>query len=317
MVDTRASSIPQHRGTAITLPTLVIAGAPKSGTSSVHRWLADHPEVCSPLADESRYLLDAESPLRTPHGRFSERGIDGYAALFRRCAALAPAPTHILEATPDYLYQETAPRVLAGLAPRPLVLFLLRRPSARVYSHYQFARNNMSVVPRSVTFAEFVDDASRAARPGRGTRWNLQHVLRYSRYADYLGAWIERFGRDGMRAYLFEEMTADPRGFMRRVATDVGIDPGFYDAYDFPRVKETIVVRRQWLQRIRTALGSRMPDGAFKRRMRAVYESANVRPHTDRAGAADRAVLDRLDREFEPANRRLAALLDLNLGAWE
>ena len=41
-----------------TLPHIVIAGAPKSGTSSLHRWLADHPDICSPLADESRYLLD-------------------------------------------------------------------------------------------------------------------------------------------------------------------------------------------------------------------------------------------------------------------
>ena len=299
-----------------TLPHIVIAGAPKSGTSSLHRWLADHPDICSPLADESRYLLDDDSPLRKPHGTFGSGGISGYAELFRACADAGPR-ARILEATPDYLYQERARTVLASLVPPPVVLFMLRRPSARVYSHYQFARNNMAVLPREVTFADFVDGAMRDEAPGGWARWNLQHVVRYSRYADYLERWIEALGRDRIRVFLFEAMAADPRSFMVEVAGEIGIDPGFYATYGFPRVKETFAVRQQWLQRVRTAIGSRTPDGAIKRAIRGWYEKANVRPAGGGPAVDERAVLERLDRAFESDNARLARLLDLDLAAWQ
>ena len=45
----------------MTFPNLVIAGAPRCGTSSLFRWLADHPNVCTSAATETRYLLDADS----------------------------------------------------------------------------------------------------------------------------------------------------------------------------------------------------------------------------------------------------------------
>jgi len=41
-------------------PNLVIAGAPKSGTSSLFFWLAAHPEVCGSQKKETYFLADKD-----------------------------------------------------------------------------------------------------------------------------------------------------------------------------------------------------------------------------------------------------------------
>jgi hypothetical protein len=48
----------------MSLPNLVIAGAPKCGTSSLFYWLADHPQACGSTVKETFYLMDEEHPLR-------------------------------------------------------------------------------------------------------------------------------------------------------------------------------------------------------------------------------------------------------------
>ena len=138
----------------MTLPTTVIAGAPKCGTSSLFTWLVDHPEVCGSRFKETRYFLDPDHALLDRRSNYHEHGMAGYSSHFRQCDGAGAKV--VLEATPHYLYQRTALEALSTLDPLPTVLFLLRKPSDRTYSEYQFARNNRAVIDRGVTFREFV-----------------------------------------------------------------------------------------------------------------------------------------------------------------
>ena len=299
----------------MTLPNVVIGGAPKCGTSSLFAWLRDHPQVCASHDKETRYLMDADSPLRLAGRSVHEQGIEGYAALFAHCE-LSEDIRVVLEATPDYLYQETALRVLSQLSPRPIVLFVLRRPSSRIYSHYQYARNNMAILPKSLTFEAFVA-AVRADDPRLGSLRNLRHVLAYSRYADYIEPWHRALGDTGLKVYLTEQMHADPAGFMRSIARDIGIGESFYEHYGFPRLNETYAVRSQFLQRMRVVVGGRMRSDRWKRWFRAIYDRSNLSPVAPRPSQEDRRVMALLDEEFADPNARLASLTGLDLGAWQ
>ncbi len=66
----------------MSLPNVVIVGAPKCGTSSVFAWLADHTEVGSSHVKETFYLMDKGNPLLKPHSNFHEHGLEGYKAYF-------------------------------------------------------------------------------------------------------------------------------------------------------------------------------------------------------------------------------------------
>jgi hypothetical protein len=195
-------------------------------------------------------------------------------------------------------------------------VFVLRRPSARVYSHYQFARNTMAILPRDVSFAAFVAAARRDGDPLLSGRRNLRHALRYSRYADYLEAWYASFPRERIHIYLLEAMQRDQRAFMAGLADDLGIDPSFFAGYGFPRINETIEVRSAMLQRIRRAAGRRIGSRRLKQVLRRGYERLNVRRMRQQSGDEDRRVLGELDEEFAPSNRELAELTGLDLDAW-
>ena len=58
----RAPALYDQRSRAM-LPNVVIAGAPKCGTTSLFAWLADHPDVCGSNVKEARYFLDPGDPL--------------------------------------------------------------------------------------------------------------------------------------------------------------------------------------------------------------------------------------------------------------
>lgn len=301
----------------MTLPNLVIAGAPKCGTTSLFAWLSDHPEVCGASRKETNFLVDPGAPLFDDAANYRDHGLAGYSQYFAHC----DRERHriVVEATPDYLYYETALEVLAGLDPQPQVTFIFRKPSERVYSFYQFARNNMAMVDPEVTFRRYVS-MIRSGDSYLSERGSTGNTLSYSRYVDYLERWIERFPRSHLHFLLFEDLQRDPRGFMRAVATRLGIDPGFYDSYDFSRKKFTYRVRSHRLHRLRLAVGRRIPSSRpkelLRRGLRRAYAALNIEPAGLQRTDDDRRLLAELDREFGADNARLSAVTGLDLRAW-
>jgi hypothetical protein len=302
----------------MTLPNTVIAGAPKCGTSSLFTWLVDHPEVCGSLFKETRYFLDPGHPLIDPRSNYHEHGMAGYAAHFREC--LGAGAKVIVEATPHYLYQETALEMLSRLDPLPALVFLLRKPSERTYSEYQFARNNRAVIDRELTFREFVGMV-KSEDPSLGAgRRQLDAAIDHSKYMDYLGGWTARFPRSGIHIFLFEALQRDNRSFMKDVAEALRLDPGFYDTYDFPFKNLTYQVKHQSLHRVRSVVGHRIPRGPAKdivhKATRRAYAAINIKRARPEKTADDYDVLVELDREFTPYDKRLEQELGVDLSAW-
>src|SRR6185295_8634232 len=118
-------------------------------------WFADHPQACGSTVKETFYLMDEGHPLRRKESSYQQHGLDGYRACFRDCSQQHRI---IFEATTHYLYQQTALEVLSKLNPRPQIVVLLRKPSERVYSSFQYSKNNLANVRRELTFARFVDE---------------------------------------------------------------------------------------------------------------------------------------------------------------
>lgn len=298
------------------LPNVVIAGAPKCGTTSLFAWLAAHPEVCGSSVKEPCYLLDRDDPLFKVKSNFADHGLDGYRSYFDGCRGTGAKV--VLEATPVYIYQRTAPEVLAGFDPVPQIVFLFRRPSERVYSHFTFLRNSHARIDSDMGFGDFVQLVSTADErvPKYG---HAKDVIAHSRYVEHLPAWLERFPATHVHYFLFEDLRRDQRGFARMVAERLGIDPSFYDSYTFPRKNRTIRIRNQWVHRARRGIGARLPATTRKRLKAATagaYALVNVDRSPIRRTSEEEQVLAELDEEFEPYNHRLAEVTGLDLSAW-
>ena len=102
-------------------PDLVLAGAARSGTTRLAARLAQHPSIVSPSIKEPNYFSSR-----------LDRGYDWYAGLYPRTDGLW------LDASAQYTfpsYLDALDRA-AELAPNLRVVYLVRDPIPRAYSHY-------------------------------------------------------------------------------------------------------------------------------------------------------------------------------------
>ena len=149
------------------LPNFVIIGAQKCGTTSLYRFLIQHPYVEPPVTKELHFF-----------DNLFEEGIDWY----RRCF---PPPvwkdgrrTITGEATPAYLFRPYVPERMAKVAPQARLITLLRNPVDRTYSHYHKQVRSGS---ETRTFEEVIEaDKSHTEYLSRGIY--VDQLLRWSRF---------------------------------------------------------------------------------------------------------------------------------------
>ena len=300
------------------LPNVLIAGAPKCGTGSVFSWLANHPKVCTSHVKETFFLMDNGHPLLNKSCNYHEHGLDGYQTFFSHCD---PDCDVILEATTHYIYQQTALDVLSSLNPVPQVIFILRKPSDRVYSSFQYTKNNLANLDKTISFRQFTDIIkSERAEPlinrlARDSAYVLRNDIKYSRYIDYIPAWVSRFGKERVHVFLFEDMKRDPRTFMRNLSKRIGIDPGFYEDYDFIPYNETFYIKNQVLHRWIREIAKLIPQSVFKGLMKKIY--LGIQADKPELTLEDSMTLSGLECEFRPFNQRLAQELGIDITVWD
>lgn len=301
------------------LPNFIIGGAPKCGTTSLFDWLVAHPDVCGSHAKEPFFLMDKGNPLTRKYLNFQDHGLEAYPKVFPRCTE---AHKVVLEASTHYLYQDTAREVIADLPTRPLVLFMLRKPSERVFSSFSYFKNKGNI-RKGVTFTDCLSMLAKNPDRSAVSRWAyrtsgfvLPRDIQYSRYADYLSLWRERLGEGRTKIMLFETMRADPQAAVRKLCDWVGIDPAYYDDFDFDPKNRTSVLRSHGLQRVAQLFATPIRSGPAKEAMKRAYYWVQATQQREPRTTADETAIAELDHYFRPYNERLASEFGLDLEAW-
>ncbi len=173
------------------LPTFVGVGASKSGTTSLARWLEQHPEVFVSPAKEIRFF--------TLHW---DKGLDWYADWFTE-AGDRPAG----EFTPDYLADPTAVDRLGATLPEAQVIVCLREPVSRLLSHYWHQRTRGS-----------------ERRPLlEATTVGSDYVHR-SHYLPQLEHLASHYPRERIHVVLFDDLRDEPREAFADTCRFLGVD---------------------------------------------------------------------------------------------
>jgi hypothetical protein len=104
------------------LPGCIIAGAQKAGTTSLFDYLCDHPQCAPSFTKEVHYFDDA-----------FDRGEGWYRMHF----PLGARERLCFESSPYYMFDPRVPVRVRELVPDVKLIFLLRNPASRAYSHFQ------------------------------------------------------------------------------------------------------------------------------------------------------------------------------------
>ena len=255
------------------LPNWIIVGAPKCGTSSLFRWLVDHPQVAGSIEKETYYFVDPGTHMYRAAGNVHTSGIGGYEELFRHCQSDARV---ILESTPGYMYSRTAIERLPLLSTRPSFIFVLREPVEQLKSLFGYFKENWDWVPASMTFREFIAAAEKGTCSFKGNEL-ASEATGNANYVEHLRRWRSVCGAKRMQIYLFEDMIGRKREFMSSLAQRLGIDAGFYEKYGFPTENESYVARSRLVQKVNIRVRSILPKGPLYDSLRRVYRAVNTR----------------------------------------
>ena len=201
------------------LPNLFLIGAAKTGTTSLHDVLSQHPEIFCSKVKEPRFF--------TQEDRYA-RGLKWYQDTYFLNAAGYPRRG---ESTATYLYWSTvsAPRIKLVYGEHELKLITaLRDPVKRAYSFYWMKKHS------GLETLSFED-----ALEHENERWDrnwerLQHSGRdefgYYRggcYATLLQPFLELFPRDAFAFVLLEDFQNNFTGTMTSLANFLGVQPDF------------------------------------------------------------------------------------------
>ncbi|HRI92123.1 MAG TPA: sulfotransferase domain-containing protein [Accumulibacter sp.] len=255
-------------------PNLVIAGVPKAGTTSLFRYLSEHPDICASSVKEIRFFT-------RHHGRIDETTLLEYAQYFPP----ADARRYRMEASPGYLFRagDIAEEMRSHLPQDTRLLFLLREPVARLLSFYFAQMSKVGSIRESVTFDDYVRialDGGDLARVNEDTSLaqNMVNRVYEGLYADSLRQFMKFWPRAQLFVGFMETMQQSPRVFMSEVCKFLNVDPGFYERYSFPIENRTQAPRFGQIHRFVHGLNRRFESDlnrlpALRRAGRTVYNA--------------------------------------------
>lgn len=188
-------------------PNLFIVGAPKAGTSSIYFYLAQIQEIfMSPIKEPNFFSVQsvpATSQLKPIRDKKK------YLNLFKN----AKKENYLGEASPSYLGDPLASKLIHKVSPNSKIIISLRDPVERTFSHYLMAL-------RLGTFSKsFHDELEQAFKNNEKNKSRFLRVIIEERglYYESVKRYLETFGPKQVEIIIFEEFISDPKKTLQKI----------------------------------------------------------------------------------------------------
>ncbi len=203
------------------MPDFLIIGAGKSGTTSLHHYLQQHPEIfMSEVKEPNFFALEGEAAVdaqQDPHQFFhypwAVRDLSQYQALF---AAAAPTQRKG-ESSTMYLYRPEAIGNIKKYVPDVKLVVIFRQPAERLYSRYlHLAREDRLPTPR---FEDVMDTSS--------LWWQRNDLIKEGFYYRHLVRFFDEFPHQHIKVLLYEDLHGDAEKLIQDLYRFLEVDSGF------------------------------------------------------------------------------------------
>jgi len=204
------------------VPDFIIGGAMKSGTSTLHAMLVQHPEVFIP--EEEIGFFDIDNIIEHYDFNFYDKKTkrwtsqdmvknpdllwNWYSSKFK-----GGKVKMLGEDSTSYLTSKFAAERIS-LQEKPIrLIFMLRQPSQRAYSNY------FHLVRSGIAAHSFEDVL----------QFHPNLVLRRSLYKDQLESYYKQIPKENIKVVVFEDLIENPRAVMNDVCSFLNLD---FNAFD-------------------------------------------------------------------------------------
>jgi hypothetical protein len=202
------------------LPNFLIIGAAKSGTTSLYKYLEEHPQVYVSPQKEPRFFAVLSDFNKVVGDDKDQRQLwsdsittlEEYAALFNGVRN----EKAVGEASPIYLWSKVAPKNIKKHLPHVKLIAILRHPVDRAFSHYL---HNLKIgFEKNPSFEEALADDE------------VRHYAEYlpqGGYATLLKRYFNLFPPDQIKIFLYDDLIKSPAMLMCSIYQFLGIEDSF------------------------------------------------------------------------------------------
>lgn len=210
------------------LPDFLIIGVQRAGTTSLYRYLTQHPAVRPIVLTKGAHYFDTNY----------HEGIDWYRAFFptrwRKALIERRLGTRMLtgEGSPYYVFHPLAPHRIKEVLPDVKLILMLRDPVERAYSHYhhEVARGFETLSFEEAIRCEpqrLAGERERMIADPTYNSFEYQHhsYLARGRYLEQILTWHALFPPEQLLILKSEEFFAEPEAGFDRVLRFLGLPP--------------------------------------------------------------------------------------------
>jgi hypothetical protein len=174
------------------LPNFIYIGTNKAGSTWLYDVLARHPDVYM-APGKGLYFFS----------KHYERGLDWYRGHFEEVGD----ERIVGEVSHSYMYSDDVWKRIAEMDPEIRLMVCLREPVDRAFADY------LDGVKNGLIHGDFETELEREPP-----------FLQRSHYSRYLAPYVEQFGLDSIHVAVFDELSADPNAYAKKIFAFLGIE---------------------------------------------------------------------------------------------
>lgn len=193
----------------------ICPGAQKSGTTSLHDLLCQHPQITLPYKKETKYFINTDSvKIDEYFSRFFPETLDCLAG----------------EIDPDYMFDPKVPeKLFRAFGENLKLIFLLRNPVDRAYSHYWMScRRGFETESFEVAFEK---EPSRLASGDRKSFWHQSYFAR-GFYTQQIARFLEYFNKQNCLFINFDDFVSVRDETLKTILSFLDVD----EHYEFKNI---------------------------------------------------------------------------------
>ncbi len=296
-------------------PNFFVVGMGKAGTTSLYRYLKQHPEVYLPLVKEPRYFsfkgrrpefsgpLDEELVNNTT---VYERGT--YYALFDAVTK----ESAVGEISPSYIHLSGCATAIHEELPDAKIILILRNPAQVAYSAYL---HMVRVGIEPLDFDEAISLEESRVQLNWAWHW---HYKKLGLISSNIQEYIDIFGREKLLFIKYEDFKVDNQGVLKSICRFLGVD----DTFKFESTVVNTSDQPTWklLHRVYSnpsSIVNRFTRIAlplyFREKLKMLYQSINLSQSAENFDNNDE---ERLKAKYKTEIIRWQEMTGLSLSDW-
>lgn len=224
-------------------PNLFIVGQPKSGTTALHQFLGQHPEIyMSSIKEPHFFCSDFHLESDRAYGKqrfFDFRSESAYLQLFNKAKNVKIAG----ESSTNYLYSQVAAEKIHNFNPDAKIIIILREPARYLYSlHSHYVKFTEENEPDFLT-ALSLESKRREEEEFLSSRVTSPSYLYYSQRIQYyqqVKRYCDRFDPKQIKVIIFEEFKSANETIFKEVLEFLEVDSSFSPEYAAVNVNKEV-----------------------------------------------------------------------------